>query len=321
MSVLKRYEGNPIFSPENLPGEVNAVFNCGQIMHGDTTILLVPLVYEGERPHMRVAESKDGINFTLRDERFIEQSSEPHMQGLDIHAIDPRVTYFKEDGCYYIIRPGGGTKKAGPISILGKTKDWKTYEEIEIVALPSNRVPCLFPEKINGLYCRLDRCYDNFKQTAEVAHIPTRGHMWISYSPDLIHWGQHRFLLESYAQWNSHKLGPTPPIKTDKGWLVIIHGVEHIDNSEGKFNWPYKYHLGAVLLNLEDPRQIIGKTAEPILSPEEDYEIFGRTDNVVFACGAIADHDQDRLRIYYGAADTRIGLATGSLSEIIALCK
>ena len=305
---LKRYADNPILAPKDFPG-AEAVFNCGQTVYKGKTILLVAILLKNDpTPRIHVAESEDGIHFKIRPEPFITRSKFPHIRDLDFWPIDPRVTYFPEEDTYYIIRPGNSD--SGCVAFLGKTRDFETYEETEVISLPNNRVPCLFPEKINGSYVRLDRPYTlvddphNHKQM---------GHIWISYSPDLIHWGKHRVLLKPWSCWNNVKVGPTPPIKTKGGWLVIIHGVSASCTGQ-------RYCLGAMLLDLYDPAKVIGKANSFILAPDATYEFMGRVPNVVFACGAIADMEQDLLRVYYGGADTCIGLATGSISEIIHMC-
>lgn len=306
---LFRYEKNPIISPKDFEGAA-AVFNCGQTMYKGKTILLVAVILRNhEIPRIHVAESEDGINFTIRKEPFITQSKKSHISHLDKWVIDPRVTYFAEEDVYYIIRPGNS--EHGCVAFLGKTKDFETYEDIDVIALPHNRVPCLFPEKINGYYARLDRPYTLVDDPHNHSQM---GHIWISYSPDLIHWGRHRVVLQPWINWNSVKIGPTPPIKTKDGWLVIIHGV-------GQSCAGQRYSLGAMLLDLEDPSKLIGKANSYILAPDAEYEFMGRVPNVVFACGAIPDYEEDRLRVYYGGADTCICLATGKISEIVDMCK
>ena len=216
------------------------------------------------------------------------------------------------------MRPAGITN-VGPAALLEKTKDFKTCEFVDCISLPSNRVPCLFPEKVGDYYVRLDRPFNDHDKE-EPEFVPDtdrlRAGIWVSYSPDLVFWGKHRPLIypeaiPNYANW---KMGPTPPIKTKDGWLEIIHGVY-------KENGEFCYSIGAMLLDLENPQKIIGVTRDWILTPTEPYETHGRVDNVVFPCGAIADIETDTIRIYYGAADTCIGLATGKLSELIAACK
>jgi len=304
---LKRHEGNPVIRPADFPG-ADAVFNCGQTMYKGKTILLVAVVLKGDfYPRMHVAESEDGINFTIRPEPFITRSEK--FGYYDNWPIDPRITYMEDEDVYYIMRPANSA--SGCAAILGKTKDFETYEDVEIIALPNNRVPCLFPGKIGGSYVRLDRPYNLISPPHN--HDQT-GHIWISYSPDLIHWGRHRHLLSPWSHWNGVKIGPTPPVKTDAGWLELIHGVGNSCTGQ-------RYHVGAMLLDLDDPSKIVGKAESYILCADAEYEFMGRVPNVVFPCGFIVDSDRDRVRLYYGGADTCIGLATGSLSEIIDICQ
>jgi hypothetical protein len=160
---------------------------------------------------------------------------------FDSWVIDPRVT--KMGDTYYVVRPGQchplDGKDIGPCALLYKTKDFKTAEFIECISLPLNRVPCLFPEKINGDYVRLDRPYG-------LARVCPPGHplddqlthgMWISYSPDMIHWGRHRPFLYPCMSYANYKVGPTPPIKTKDGWLEIIHGVSKENRESGGGKW------------------------------------------------------------------------------------
>ena len=309
-SMMKRYNGNPIFKPEDFPfGTADQVFNPGiaQMPDGRTILLLSVLFANQEYAKCYAAESTDGLHFTIHEKPLFSVDQDKKFGDLDFHPIDCRVTRFDEDGCFYIIRPANSAW--GVCAILYKTTDFVNVEPIEIVALPQNRVPCLFPEKINGKYYRLDRPY-----SPGAPYAKSSANIWVSASPDLIHWGEYRpLLLRNFAQWNGLKIGPTVPIKTEKGWLEIIHGVRNTFSG-------FQYSLGAMLLDLKDPSKILGVSMDYILTPETEYEKSGVIPEVVFATGAVVVPGTDELRCYYGGADTTINLATGSVKELVDLC-
>lgn len=303
--IMKRHPANPIITPDDLPG-VAVVFNPSPVVYKDKTVLILS-AYEWSWPTCArgawVAMSDDGVNFSIRPEPLINLAQAPHpFNKLACAMIDARLTPVGDT--YYLMSPVFQNGE-GPFTLLGMTKDFETYTPIEIVAAPVNRVPCLFPEKIGGKYFRLER--PGQQDGASI---------WLASSPDLMHWGCYRPVLKpGYSVWNIMKIGPTPPLKTPEGWLVIMHGV---------WSWTpgdVHYYIGAFLLDLQDPERIIGKTQSWLLAPEAEYEARGTINNVVFPCGAIADIAKDELRLYYGAADTRIGLATGSLTAVIEACR
>jgi predicted GH43/DUF377 family glycosyl hydrolase len=308
--IFTRYKSNPVLSPDDYPG-IEAIFNPGVAEYKGKTILAASVVrfdqYQTDSTNRGgitcIAESEDGINFKLQENSFIElETLDFPFNEIYRHTIDNRITQINDK--YYMITPTAPLDRwYGPVGILGYTKDFKDYTPVEVIALPSNRGISLFPEKINGEYYRLDRPMGS----------AGRGHIWLSSSPDLIYWGKHRPVLAPYNYWNADKIGPTPPIKTPDGWLTIIHGVR--SNAGGT-----QYYIGAVLLDLEQPWQVIGKTASWLLAPEMPCETDGICPNVVFPCGALANEERDEIRLYYGAADTRICLATGKLSSIIRAC-
>ncbi len=318
--IMHRHPLNPIFSKENFPVPVKAVYNCGQTTYNGKTVLLIAALYDrpgdpGEKTGIHVAMSDDGINFEINPEPLCKRSWFMDFPGnFDRWVIDPRVT--KIDDTYYICRPAQSWQ-TGPAAVLESTKDFKSVQKVACISLPSNRVPCLFPEKINGMYVRIDRPYNLIRLENKGGHSlddTFQGGMWLSYSHDLEFWGHHKPLLYPDLKFANYKVGPTPPIKTKDGWLTIIHGVY-------KENREWCYTLSAMLLDLNDPSKVIGVLDKPILVPQEEYELHGMVENVVFACGAIADEEKDEIRIYYGAADTCIGLATGSLSELLEAVK
>ncbi len=307
--IFKRYENNPIIHVKDYEG-IAQLYNPSPIKFGDEYILLVSVMehaakkgYGRDMGQTRVARSKDGINYTLSEENFIDTQCEGMPWDLYHHFIDNRIT--KIDDTYYIITPVMVHGFDSPVGMLGKTKDFKTYERMEIITAPKNRGASLFSEKINGKYYKLDR---------PGGGDGSNGDIWLSASEDLIHWGEFKPVLAAgYRFWNVNKIGPTPPIKTDKGWLTIIHGV--FSPAGGTY-----YYLGAMLLDLNEPWKVIGKTNSYIMAPEEEYERHGNCDNTIFACGAIAEYETDTIKLYYGASDNYICLAEGSLSELVQAC-
>ncbi len=298
---LRRHPANPIIRPDMMPGAEAMMNGCPFVFKGKIHILQPVIWRNKDCPSMHVCESDDGVNFRINPKPFIKfdhKEDKTHLFHMDRWQIDPRVT--KIGDTYYIMRPGDSY--LGTVALLGKTKDWKKYEHMEVVSLPMNRVPCLFPEKIGGKYLRIDRPSGRLE-----------GNLWLSKSPNLLHWGEYRPLQNAWLHWNNKKIGPTVPIKTPKGWLVIIHGVQ--DSCAGS-----RYSLGAMMLDLKNPEKVIGKMNSWILTPDRDYEFNGNVPNVVFACSAIPDFKNDELKVYYGAADTYMCLATGSLSRIINAC-
>lgn len=305
--ILTRHPSNPLIRVDDYPGYMT-IFNPSPARYKGKTILLVSMIpFGSERGgETHVAVSDDGIEFEIRDEPFINLHEHPHpFSDFCCHVIDNRVTRIGDT--YYILTPTRARIQAtSPITVLGRTKDFKTYEPIEIIDYPKVRGTSLFPEKINGKYYKLIRIG---------AGTGCHGEIWMSSSPDLIHWGAYRHFLNpgTVGGWDGQKIGPTPPIRTEQGWLEIMHGVNTpCDGSH--------YYVGALLLDLAEPWKIIGRTTSYLLAPEEPYETSGHVDNVVFPCGALVDEDRDELRLYYGAADTCIGLATGKLSDVIQAC-
>jgi predicted GH43/DUF377 family glycosyl hydrolase len=291
-SLLQRFAGNPILSPQDIPG-ANQVYNAAAIRFDGETLLLCTIVTDEPLPRLHLARSPDGKRFSVENEPFI--TAAPGESWL----CDPRITFM--DGNYYIFHWSGSSY--GVRSVLSVTRDFRSVECLGYVCEPDNRNMVLFPEKFNGLYARLDRPYGQSHE----------GSIWISYSPDLVFWGQSQPVADKgdMFQWEGKKIGPSvPPIRTDRGWLIIYHGV--------RGGYP-GYYLGAMLLALEDPSQVIGRMKSSILSPREDYERLGAVPNVVFSCGATEEAD-GQLNIYYSGADTCVCLATAGKDELAARC-
>jgi beta-1,2-mannobiose phosphorylase / 1,2-beta-oligomannan phosphorylase len=240
--------------------------------------------------YLRVARSQDGHHFTIDDQPFVYPSNELETFGIE----DPRVTQMGET--YYVYF--SAVSPSGVGESLVSTKDFKTIEHHGMIFAPENKDVLIFPEKVNGKYYAIHR---------PVPKSVGRPEMWIAESTNLLHWGNHKFLLGLREdQWDNARMGGgAVPIKTDKGWLELYHGASH----------DHRYCMGAVLLDLNDPTKVIARSNYPILEPEADYEVEGFFGNVVFSCGAIVEGDV--VKMYYGVADTSMACAELSLSEIL----
>jgi predicted GH43/DUF377 family glycosyl hydrolase len=298
--LLHRWEGNPILTLADIPYRCNTVFNGSPVkVDGEYLILLR---VEGQQGYsfFALARSRDGVSFVVDDEPCMLPASDGEWGVWESRGIeDPRITFI--DGIYYILYTAVG--QHGHCIALAATTDFRTFERIAVISEPGNKDGVLFPEKINGLYARLDRPIGS-----------GIGSIWISYSPDLVNWGRSELVFTPRARcWDSHRIGASaPPILTKFGWLEIYHGVKM--TSSGPI-----YRIGAVMLDRNDPASVIGQCLAPLLSPREDYERIGDVGNVVFACGVVVESDGE-VKVYYGAADTAICVATADLDDIIASC-
>jgi predicted GH43/DUF377 family glycosyl hydrolase len=213
---------------------------------------------------------------------------------------DPRITFI--DGEYLITY--SAYSRHGVRIGLAKTKDFQTVKRFALITEADYRNVVIFPEKFNGLYARLDRPHSEISPWS----------VWITYSPDLRYWGDSRLVMkpEPY-HWDEMKIGPgAPPVKTEKGWLNIYHGV--FPTMDGSV-----YRLGVALHDLHNPAKILGVGDNWILQPEAPYEITGYVHNVVFTCGAVPE-DDGSLKLYWGGADTVMCVGTANIAELVDLC-
>ncbi len=301
-SVVKRYEGNPIVTPQDVPGGCDGVFNGAVISYGEEYRGIFRVEVAPGYSQFRLATSQDGIHFEVDSKDIVFQYTDPDMApGSFIY--DPRIT--KLEGRYYITYCN---VYHGPAIGLAETQDFKTFHQICNPFPPNNRNAVLFPRRIKGKFVMLHRPCD--------AGHTTRGDIFCSSSEDLIHWGEHRFVFGPGRGWQSLKVGAgPPPIETEEGWLLIYHGVRQTCSG-------YIYSVGAALLDLEEPWRVIYRTNRRyLMAPTEDYERVGNVPNVVFPTSAILDEKTGRLSIYYGGADTVMALAFAEIKEIIDFVK
>jgi len=294
--LLHRHDGNPIIELEDVPFKCNTVFNAAATKFGDEYLLLLRVENLQGRSVFVLGRSSDGFHFVIDDFPVMWPADSGPMARYENHGIeDPRITLM--DGVYYIMYTA--YSDLGPCAALASTTDFQSFDRHGLVNMPPSKNAALFPQKIGDRYCRFSR--------------PTGG-IWISYSEDLKYWGGHQVVMTPRAgHWDCARVGAgAPPIATDRGWLEIYHGVK--DTSAGPI-----YRLGAVLLDLQDPSIVLGRTLIPVLTPREMYERIGDIGNVVFSCGVIPEQD-GTVKVYYGAADTCICLSIARLDELLDSC-
>jgi beta-1,4-mannooligosaccharide/beta-1,4-mannosyl-N-acetylglucosamine phosphorylase len=295
--VIQRYSGNPILTPAMVPG-ANAIFNSSVARFGEGYVGVFRVESRRGFQTLRVGWSDDGISGWRFDEAEVLVPQAEPFSRYEEARYDPRITRI---GDTYYICHASESRYGCQISVAG-TKDFKTFNKIAVASEPTNRNMVLFPEKIDGLYARLDRPFES----------GPRGNIWISYSPDLVFWGRSECIMENRAwAWDQGKIGPgAPPIRTDEGWLIIYHGTTPRVNGQ-------IYKAGVALLDLKDPRKVLARGKEYIMAPSETYERVGDVPNVVFPTAVIAYSERDEVRIYYGGADTVFCMATAKISELI----
>ena len=296
-SYIWRHTGNPIIGRRPFPG-ARSVYNSAVIPFGGKFIGVFRLDYEDVLPAIHLGHSDDGLNWKLEEKPLPFYSCAEDKRPME-YGYDPRVAKIGDD--YYIHWCNG---YYGPTIGIARTRDFKTFEQLENSFLPFNRNGVLFPRKIGGYYGMLSR-------PSGPGH-NAFGDIFYSASPDLTFWGKHRLVLErGFSRWQRTKVGGgATPIETSEGWLTIYHGV--MDTCNG-----FVYSAGAMLLDLEQPWKIIAKKTGPILWPEKDYETTGHVPNVVFPCAALVDGATNRMAIYYGSADTHIGVAYTTVDALI----
>lgn len=299
--TISRYNKNPILTKDDVPFKVNSIFNPGAVKFNGNYLLLCRIEMPIGRSSLLIAESLDGFNFKVNEKPIL--TPEDHKDFYDYvkwGIEDARITQIKNK--FYITYTG--YSKFQPLVILAETTDFINFKIHGPISEPSNKDCSLFPEKINDYYWKVDR------PSAE-----NRKDIWISRSPDLIHWGGYKVLLApELGTWEQDKIGSSSnPIKTKDGWLMLYHGVR-------SFGTGSIYKLGVVLLDLEKPWIVIGKSNEPILSPDLDYERIGDVNNVIFSNGWIVE-DNDDIKIYYSGADSNICLAKTTVEYLLSLCK
>lgn len=301
-TLLRRHPANPILTAADWPYAVHSVFNPGATLLQDgTTLLLCRVEDRRGHSHLCAARSANGID-GWRIDTAPTFRPDPTIHPEELWGIeDPRITYMEELKQYAVVYTA--FSKSGPGVALALTTDFITFERLGLAMQPDDKDAALLPRRIDGNYAMVHR-------PAAVSG----AHIWMSYSPDLRAWGDHKPVLQARkgAWWDANKIGLSPPmIETARGWLMLYHGVRH--TAAGAI-----YRLGLALFDATHPDQCLLRGDEWIFGPEAPYELEGDVGHVAFPCGTTLSPDGDTLNIYYGAADTSIALATASLKEMLA---
>ena len=296
-----RYSRNPVIDINPIPC-AQSIYNSAVIPYDRQFVGVFRADHKSGYPYLHFGSSKDGLIWDIEHERIQFECDDPEIAKMN-YAYDPRVC--KLDGWYYIT---WCNDYHGPTIGIARTKDFKTFFQLENAYLPYNRNGVLFPRKIKGKYVMFNRPSDN-------GHTPF-GDIYISESPDMIHWGKHRFVMGAGGQWwQGTKIGAGPnPIETTEGWLLIYHGVLNTCNG-------FVYNMGAALLDIDQPTKVLYRTNRYFLSPEKTYEKIGKVPNVAFPCAALVDAPTNRMAIYYGGADTYSCLAFTFVNDLIDFVK
>ncbi len=296
-----RYSANPVVDRNPIDG-VARIFNSAVVPYEDGFIG----VFRGEQtngvPYVYLGRSKDALHWTFDSEKvpFVDEEGNPFMP---VYAYDPRLV--RVEDTYYIIWCGDFY---GAAIGMAKTKDFKTFIRIENPFIPFNRNAVLFPRRINGNYVMLSRPSDS-------GHTPF-GDIFLSESPDMTYWGRHRHVMSAgHEWWESVKIGGgAAPIETSEGWLLFYHGVATTCNG-------FVYSIGGAILDIDHPSIVRYRCENFLLTPEAEYEERGFVPNVVFPCATIHDPETNRIALYYGAADSVVGVAFCNMDDIIDYIK
>lgn len=301
--LFQRHRNNPILTAADWPYPCNTIFNAGATRLKDgTTLLLCRVEDRRGHSHFGVARSENGIDGWKIDQTpTLMPDPENHPE--EVWGIeDPRITYMPDLDKYAIVYTS--YSRGGPGVSIAVTDDFHTFERYGEIMPPEDKDAALLPHRIGDSWALIHRPVSSFGSGA---------HIWISYSPDLRHWGSHKMILEARrgGWWDASKIGLSPPpIETEQGWLMIYHGVRHTPAG-------CLYRLGLALFDLETPERCISRGQEWVFAPEEPYERHGDVGNVVFPCGWTIGSDGDTLNMYYGAADTSMALAQGSIKQLL----
>jgi predicted GH43/DUF377 family glycosyl hydrolase len=301
--LFARSEANPILTAADWPTAVNAVFNPAAVQLGGETVLLARVEAQTGISHLTVARSANGFDGWVIDEEPLLAPTD----GVDDEQWgfeDARAVWVAELSTHVITCTAYGP--AGPAVFMATTADFRSVERRGIVVTPEDKNAALLPERVNGKWILFHRPTSHFAASGSGISL--------SRSDDLRSWSPPEVVMEPRdgAWWDSLRIGIGPPlIRTEHGWLLVYHGVK--ETVTGAI-----YRVGLALLDLDEPTRVLRRAHDWALAPSESYERVGDVPNALFPCGLIHDEELGELRLYYGAADTSICLATASYDEVLA---
>ena len=296
--LFERYEANPILTPQEWPYPTNAVFNPAAVKLNNETLLLIRVEDMRGFSHLTVARSPDGFTGWEVDPTptlVADENSREEKWGLE----DPRIIWLEEQNQFAITYTS--FSEGGPVVSLAITRNFRTFARLGALLPPEDKDACLFPRRFRGRFALIHRPI-----------VRSEAHVWISFSPDLKHWGDHRALIKTrHAYWDCHRVGlACQPIETPHGWMIFYHGVRV--TTSGAI-----YRVGLALLDLEEPWRVLRRSDEWVLGPRAPYERVGDVNDVVFPTGATVHKETNQFRLYYGAADCTVAVATTDLSRLL----
>jgi predicted GH43/DUF377 family glycosyl hydrolase len=301
--LFARSAANPILTADGWPIGVNAVFNPAAVQVGAETVLLVRVEDRRGISHLTVARSSNGVDGWQVDEEPLlspTADAEDEQWGFE----DARAVWVEELATHVITCTAYGP--AGPAVYMATSTDFRSVERLGIVITPEDKNAALLPERVGGKWILFHRPTSHFA--------PSGSGISLSRSADLRSWSPPEVVMEPRdgAWWDSLRIGIGPPLlKTEHGWLLVYHGVK--ETVSGAI-----YRVGLALLDLDEPTRILRRADEWVLAPTESYERTGDVPNALFPCGLIHDQERGEVRLYYGAADTSICVATASYDRVLA---
>jgi beta-1,2-mannobiose phosphorylase / 1,2-beta-oligomannan phosphorylase len=300
--LFHRHPGNPILTAESWPYPANAVFNPAAAAVDGETVLLARVEDLRGISHLTVARSSNGVDgWSIDTEPLLSPAA-----GVDSEQWgfeDPRVVWVAELDRWVITCTAYGP--AGPAVYLATTEDFTAIERYGIVRHPEDKNAALLPHRIDDRWVLFHRPKKEFGG----AH----GEILISRSADLVSWSSPEQVLQPRdgAWWDSLRIGiGPPPLLTEHGWLLVYHGVK--DTVSGQL-----YRVGLALLDRDEPTRVLRRLPNWVFAPLAPYERSGDVPNVVFPCGLLHDAASGEVRLYYGAADDSICLATARLDDLL----